>query len=73
MTDKSETWQAWLADQDRWNGDYWYRGVYAAYLAAERVGGAQIGGEARLWAAEGGGYLLSTNDSRDPLKFADAA
>src|ERR1044072_1160788 len=71
MTEKSEIWQEWLANQDRWNGDYWYRGVYAAWHCT--VGATpNHGGEAHLWVGEDGGFFLSTNARRDPLRFDDA-
>ena len=68
----TEVWQEWLANQERWNGDYWYRGVYAAWHCTVRATPNSRTGEAHLSTREDGGFLLSTNAHRDPLTFADA-
>ena len=71
-TDKTEVWQEWLANQDRWNGDYWYRGVYAAWHCTVNATPNGRGDEAHLWAGENGGFFLSTNSHHDALRFEDA-
>lgn len=67
----TELWDEWFANQDRWNGDHWYRGVYAAYFLALRPA-TEDDGEARMQSTEDGGFLLYTNNNRPPLEFADA-
>lgn len=72
MTEHPE-WETWLGNQEDWNGDQYYRGVYAAYLAALRPRDGDTAGYCRVRAAPDGGFLLSTNDHYEPLPLADEA